>query len=252
LNRYRSTRRLPATHRDVNDWKKIIQHWVFPPTCLLCGDPGDGDRDLCAPCRRGLPTRSAACPRCAIGLRETSSNRCGACLKHPPVFDAAFAAFDYEEPIRHLVRDTKFHHRYAAGRLLGGLLAEALSARFPRPECLVPVPLHPSRYRQRGFNQSALIARVVARAFDIPLDLHCVRRARQTDPQIGLSAAERSRNVRNAFLIVRPPQARHIAIIDDVVTTGATVAELAKVLKRAGVERVEVWACARADRTRDS
>jgi len=243
----RPTTRLRKRRPRVNDWLKIIQQWVFPPTCLLCGDSGRWDCDLCAPCHGALPHRASACIKCATVLEHDRGLICGACLKQPPVFDSAFAAFDYEEPVRHLIHALKFGRRYAHSRLLGTLLAERVAERSDLPERLVPVPLHSARYRERGFNQSAEIAREISRRLKIPLDLKSVRRFRATHSQIGLSAAERIHNVKNAFEVLQPLHARRVAIIDDVMTTGSTVAELAKILKSAGVARVEVWVCARAD-----
>jgi ComF family protein len=230
----------------ANKWPRIIQDWLYPPTCLLCGDPGDGGLDLCRPCADALPYIAAACPRCAAPLASPVPRLCGACQNQPPAFDAAFALFRYEEPVRHLILSLKFGARYPCARLLGTLLAERLGERTPLPDALIPVPLHAHRYRKRGFNQAAETARTLSRLLDIPLDPTACRRIRATDAQARLSGKARRKNLREAFA-VRPGLAyRHVAIIDDVVTTGTTVNELAGTLRRAGVERIEVWACARA------
>lgn len=215
---------------------------------MLCGDPGIDDRDLCGPCRSALPYRKHSCIRCAASLSAKSDLVCGTCLKHPPLFDTAVAAFDYEEPVRHLIHGLKFQRRYPYGRLLGGLLADMLTERQDLPQTLMPVPLHPARYRERGFNHTVEIAREISRRLGVPLDVRTARRTRATRAQVGLSAKERARNMKSAFELVEPCIARHVALIDDVVTTGATVNELARVLKKNGTERVEIWACARADR----
>lgn len=159
----------------------------------------------------------------------------------------AVAAFDYEEPVRHLIHGLKFQRRYAYGRLLGDLLAETVSTRPVLPQCLLPVPMHSARFRERGFNHTVEIARQITRRLGIPLDCASLRRTRATRPQVGLSIRERARNVEKAFELVRPCPARHLALIDDVVTTGATVNALAKLLKKHGAERIEIWSCARAD-----
>jgi ComF family protein len=229
----------------VNKWPRIIQDWLYPPTCLLCGDPGGPDQDLCGPCAESLPYIAVACPRCALPLAAPEPRLCGACQNRPPAFDAAFALLRYEEPVGHLVRSLKFGARYPAARLLGTLLAERLRGRVDLPEAIIPVPLHESRYRKRGFNQAIEIARSVSRRLDIPLDLTACRRIRATPAQARLPARERRRNLRKAFA-ARPGLAyRHVAILDDVVTTGTTVNEVARTLRRAGVEKIEVWACAR-------
>jgi ComF family protein len=237
-------------HEIVNGWRRIIQAWLYPPTCVLCGDPGSEDRDLCSPCSAALPVRRRGCSRCGANLSVERDVVCGRCQQHPPFFDATFALFDYEEPVRHLIRGLKFHRRYAYGRLLGGLLAEHMASHPEhRPELIIPVPLHPVRYRERGFNQTAEIARELWRQLGIPVDAETVSRVRSTTAQAGLSADERRTNIRHAFRLVRPCPQRHVALLDDVVTTGATVNELAKLLKNSGVERVDVWCCARADRS---
>jgi ComF family protein len=164
----------------------------------------------------------------------------------PPPFDACQAAFHYKEPIRHLIQGIKYGRRHAVGRLLGQLVAHRLANLAPPPEVILPVPLHRGRYRERGFNQSVEIARHLSRVLHIPLDLHAVIRHRPTLPQVRLSMEERAKNVRGAFSLRRPITARHVAIFDDVVTTGATVAAIAELLRRQGMERIEVWAVARA------
>ncbi len=232
----------------MNNWPHIIQDWLFPPTCLLCGDAGTAGRDLCAACAQSLPYNHPACPRCARTLPFETDLPCGECQQHPPAFDRSFALFRYEEkgPTGYLIKALKFHARYACARLLGELLADALAGRENPPELIIPVPLHRSRYRERGHNQSLEIGRTLSRRLQIPLSLHNCVRAKATQSQTELNADERRRNVRKAFAVVKPLNAGHVAILDDVVTTGATANELAKVLRKAGVEQIEVWACARA------
>ncbi len=230
----------------MNSWLGIIQDWLYPPTCLLCGDPGADGRDLCGDCALDLPYNRCCCPRCGLPLAATSAAECGDCQRKPPQFDASVAAFRYEEPIRHLIQGLKFHARYPAGRVLGSLLADQLAQRDERPQCLIPVPLHPARYRSRGFNQAIEIAREVSARLGVPMDLGGCVRVRATLPQTELSAAERSRNLRNAFKVLGDYRGLHVALLDDVMTTGATMNELARALRKAGVRRIEAWACARA------
>jgi len=230
----------------VNNWSRIIQQWLFPPTCLLCGAPGLAGRDLCAGCAHDLPYLDANCIRCALPLAVPGSAVCGNCLRHPPSFDQTHAALTYREPVRHMVHALKFHRRYPFARLLGSLLADSLAGRADLPERLIPVPLHRHRFSQRGFNPSAEIARDLGRRLSIPLDNGAVSRQRATVSQVGLTAEARARNVRRAFTVRSPFSWRHVAIIDDVMTTGSTVNELATALRHAGAERIEVWVCARA------
>jgi ComF family protein len=146
-----------------------------------------------------------------------------------------------------LLLQLKFHQKLHLASLLGGLLAEALEGRAaPLPDCLVPVPLHPQRLRERGYNQALELARVVSTRLAVPLDATLCVRQRATAPQTALDGKERRRNLHGAFTVREGNLPRHVAIIDDVVTTGTTVGELARTLRRAGVDTVEVWACARA------
>lgn len=231
--------------RAVNEWPRIIQNWLYPPTCLLCGDPGRDGMDLCGACAASLPRLKAACLRCGTPLSGAVDLVCGACQRRPPPFLAVRSAFRYEEPVSHLICALKFGARHPCARLLGGLLADHLCDVEEKPEAILPVPLHSSRYRARGFNQSIEIARVVARRLEIPLDLHACRRIRATVAQSSLPANQRHENLRGAFAVRAGVAYRHVAILDDVMTTGATVTELSGTLLKAGVEKVEVWTCAR-------
>ena len=147
--------------------------------------------------------------------------------------------------MRALVTRLKFNDNYKNARLLGMLLAEKLQ-NHPLPDCLIPVPLHENRYRERGFNQSIEISRTLARQLKIPLELTLCIRHRNTPHQVSLPAKQRQTNIKDAFSIAKPLSYKHVAIVDDVMTTGSTVAEIARVLKQAGVQKVEVWVCARA------
>lgn len=221
---------------------------LFPPTCQLCGAPGSPGRDLCAGCAAELPFNRHGCPRCAqpLDVPLPAGAACGACRRHPPPFDATLAALRYESPVPLLVGAAKFRGQLAAARLLGQLLADAvLAAGGTRPEALIPVPLHPRRLAERGYNQALEIARTVGRILQLPVEAHACRRVLATPPQVDLDEAARRRNIRGAFVVCDPLPWRRIAILDDVVTTGSTVAELARVLRRAGAEETTVWAAAR-------
>jgi ComF family protein len=232
----------------TNPWLTRVLDRVYPPTCVLCGAPGDSGLDLCAGCRADMPHNHHACPRCAIPLPEGQppGTLCGPCQRRPPPFAASHAAFRYEDPVPVLIGGVKFRARLNLGRLLGQCLTLALLDQgAERPGLIVPVPLHPRRLRERGYNQALELAREVSASLAIPIDATACVRAAHTSAQVGLDDHERRRNVRGAFAVARPPSAPHVAILDDVVTTGSTVAELAGVLLAAGVERVDVWAVAR-------
>lgn len=232
----------------VYRWAEIIRNALLPPVCLLCGAPGDGSRDLCAGCAAELPRNRHACARCAEPLPASAAGAvCGRCQRRPPHFDAALAPLRYAYPVDALVLQLKFGHRIAVARLLGELLADALDGRSgPLPELLIPIPLHPRRLRERGFNQAAEIARTLARRTGLALAEHTMRRARHTRAQSELPFAERAANVARAFVLHEQVRARHVALVDDVITTGHTADAAARTLRlQAGVERIEVWAPAR-------
>lgn len=230
----------------VNKCTRFIQSLLWPATCVLCGDCGHDGRDLCRACARELPRVGHACRCCGRELAGTPSI-CGACLRQPPPFQRTVAALRYGPPVDKLIQRLKFHGRLQYAALLGGLLAEAVAAHCDsRPDCLLPVPLHPTRQRQRGFNQATELARPVSRQMGIPIDIDGCRRVRFTAPQSGLDRRARRGNLRGAFQVLTCP-GNHVAIIDDVMTTGSTVRVLAQALRRSGVARVEVWCAARAE-----
>jgi ComF family protein len=215
--------------------------------CVLCGDRGAPQLDLCPDCRRTLPALEHACVQCAEPLPPgTATLCCGRCQQQPPAYTQTLAPFIYEPPLDHLVQRLKFDGRLELARILGELLAAWLAERSEqRPDALVPVPLHDARLRERGFNQSHEIARIVSRRLQVPLSAHACVRVRETPPQSGLSRRQRRKNLRGAFE-VRGRVAGHVAIVDDVMTTGSTAQALAQALLAAGAARVDVWVCARA------
>ncbi|NOT84390.1 MAG: ComF family protein [Methylococcaceae bacterium] len=232
----------------VNNWLNIIQDSFLPPTCILCNSPGYNRWDICYDCYSQLPWAQHQCPRCAIPLPETSPINlpCGECLHQSPAFDHTIAVFKHQHAIRYLITQLKFNAQYKHARLLGLLLAEALSEYPELPQAIIPMPLHPNRFRDRGFNQSIEIAKIVAKRLQIPLLLNHYIRQRDSPHQTHLTRAERRKNVRNSFMQVKPVPLQHIAIVDDVMTTGSTLHELAQVLKKSGIQKVDAWVCARA------
>lgn len=230
----------------VYNWSVLLQRLILPSHCVLCQADDPSGLHLCPDCRADLPWLAAGCPRCAVPL-AVPGQPCGACQTRPPPFDTAVALFDYAPPLDGLVQQFKFGQGLYLARLFAGLLAERL-ADTPRPDCILPVPLHPHRQRERGFNQALEIARPLARRLGCRVDVTTCVRARATPPQTQLSAARRRRNLRDAFRLARPLAARHIALLDDVMTTGSTLAALAGLLRQAGAERIDVWVCARTTR----
>ncbi len=226
-------------------WLNNTSSWLFPGCCVLCGDPGIRNLDICPGCYADLPRNSHFCRTCALPLAgKPGELTCGACQRTPPAYDRCIAPLHYRYPVNHLLTRLKFHRKLPHARLLGTLMARWL-AQSPRPELLLPVPLHPSRIRERGYNQALELARPIARQLRLPIDTRSCHRVRKTAAQSELNTELRHKNVRNAFAASKQLPAKHIAIVDDVVTTGHTINELAKVLRQAGAERIDVWVVAR-------
>lgn len=217
-------------------WLSALREALMPQHCELCGGPSAA-APVCAACAAELPVLGAvACRVCALPL--PGGGVCGRCLRRPPAFDASRARFAYAFPVDRLVQGLKYGHRLALAAYFSRLLAE--SARPEGVDCVVPLPMHRRGLRERGFNQAVEIARPLARAWGLSLRLDAVRRVRDGPPQASLEGAARRRNVRGAFAAdARVVAGRSVLVVDDVMTTGATLDALARELKRAGAVRVE-------------
>ncbi|HEX3896254.1 MAG TPA: ComF family protein [Rudaea sp.] len=229
------------------DGLRLSQRAILPSRCLLCRLNGSEGRDLCDACANDIARNSLCCPRCALPLTARAP-LCGECLQREPAFASAFVPFVYGHPIDLLLTRFKFSRNLAAGSVLAKLWLDAYSAGCADlPEAIVPVPLHRSRLRERGFNQALEIARPVSKAFGIAVRTDLLTRTRATSAQSDLDAVARRRNLRGAFEMTKAAECpSHVALVDDVMTTGTTVRECARVLRKAGVSRVDVWAIARA------
>lgn len=226
---------------------------LLPPACLLCGErlPGRTPAtDLCPACRAGLPRPAPArCPVCAVAHRSPtpSIHRCESCLRRQPPFTRVHAVGPYAGTLKEAVHHFKYRGQLSLERPLGNLLAEAVSmAHGPRPDLVVPVPLHIDRLRERGYNQSLQLARQAGRLLAVPVAPALLRRVRTTAPQQGLDAAARRSNLRGAFAVTGSLAGRHLLLVDDVMTTGATAGECARVLQAAGAAAIEVAVLGRA------
>jgi len=239
----------PRLQRWVDKGRRWLETLLWPAACLLCGRARVGDIDLCANCVADLPRNEPACPLCAEPLPSSGIARvCGECLRDPPPFRCSVVPYRYAYPLDHLVRGLKFRNELACGRVLGELFSRCVLMRGePLPEAIIPVPLAPQRFRQRGYNQTSELALAVRRCTGVPVQTEVVIRQRETAEQAGLDRKARRKNVRGAFTAIAPLRARSVAILDDVVTTGSTVRELASVLQQAGAENVAVWAIARTE-----
>jgi ComF family protein len=223
-----------------------LEPWLLPPVCLVCGQAARPGLDCCQGCEADLPLIRASCQRCALELVR-DVDLCGRCSRRLPAFDRAFAGFAYRGSIERLVQRFKFRHDLAAGRVLAGLLARRLAEQqVPRPDLVVPVPLHWRRRLRRGFNQAELLCADLSRHFG-GLPWHpVVERHRATVAQSELPADRRGGNVRGAFRVRSGVVPTHVALVDDVMTTGATLDACARSLRQAGVQRIDVWVVARA------
>jgi ComF family protein len=226
---------------------RTLLHWAFPPRCVFCDDsPAPGG--ICQACLRDLPGGGQArCPVCAIDMPEPEV--CGNCLRQHPPFQHARSAFSYGFPLDAAIQRLKYAPDLQLAAPLAALLAQAVRTE-PRPDLVVPMPASPRRLRSRGFNQAAELARGVAAALALPLALNAVVRSTEAVPQAGLSLAERARNVRGAFRCDSDLSGLRIAVVDDVLTSGASLAELARALRRRGASAVVGWMLARTPRPR--
>ena len=200
-----------------------------------------GGLGLCPGCRADLPWIGPACGRCARPL--PAPGECGACMRHAPPWSRALVPLAWRFPVDVLVGRFKYGGALHFGALLGRLLAEYCDG--PRPDGIVPVPLHPERLAERGFNQALELARPVARRMSVPILGNACSRTVATPPQAGLAARLRYRNLRGAFFASQEVRGRRLVVIDDVMTTGSTAAAVALALLEAGAAGVELWAVAR-------
>lgn len=224
---------------------------VLPYHCLVCNTLSDLDKDICKACWLSLPWMLSSCKQCGRGLdiAHTGPLYCGECLKNPPAYDNTITPLIYQDSVISLITKLKFYSNFAAARLFAEFLAERVLTRYSPcelPSLLIPVPLHPKRLFRRGYNQASLVAKHLSKLTNIPFNPSFCHRVRHTLPQSKTSANSRRANMTEAFQMLKPCQATHIAIIDDVMTTGATVGTLSQLLKGHGVQAVSVWCVARA------
>jgi ComF family protein len=209
-------------------------------------------RNVCAPCARDLPWLALGCRICAIPLigEAKTANICGQCAQNKPAYFCVKALFEYKPPVDSFITALKFQQQLLYANFFGAMLGDHLRQEYQGhvlPELVIPIPLHAQRLRARGFNQALEIARPIAKKLSLPINFNDCKRIRQTAAQSLLPAAERLANVERAFVVKRPFAAKYVAIVDDVITTGHTIAEFSRCLKQAGVERIDVWSVARTN-----
>ena len=215
--------------------------------CQYCGIEVSQNQALCHHCDQQLPRIVNPCQICAMP-NPGSGEICANCLLNPPRWQSLFAAFQYRDQIRQFIMRLKYAEATWVARLLCNSAASPVDYESLKPEVLLPVPLHPDRLHERGYNQAAEIASQWSARFDLPVDYAALKRVKPTESQSGLDARQRRKNLRQAFCYKPATLYRHVTIVDDVVTTGATIDEITKLLHQSGVEYVEVWALARTIR----
>jgi ComF family protein len=225
---------------------------LFPRICCFCSSElPQSDIDLCMDCKVSLPFVEDRCYRCGLRLeKENEAIICESCQNKAPAFSRLCSLFSYDPPVNRLVTGLKFNKQLAYGRILSELLLEAVETNWYKnatlPQAIIPVPLHKKRLRARGYNQVMELLRSFRKQNKIPVLHQQCWRSRQTKKQSGLNAEARRHNLKDAFQVQLPYALSHVAIVDDVVTTGSTVAALSLALKNAGVDNIDVWCVCRA------
>lgn len=217
---------------------------MFKTSCILCSSISVNY--FCETCYTDLPWNRNCCQHCALPLPE-NNELCGQCLQKKSYYDRVISPFIYSDPIDYLITHFKYQEQLAYGKVLSDLLLTKLNPYYQthaKPEMIIPIPLHRQRLIERGFNQALELAKPIAKTLKIPVDYRCAARIRNTAKQSGLSIKERAANIRKAFAIEKQ-SINHVAVVDDVITTGHTMEEFCQVLRKAGITKIDVWCVAR-------
>lgn len=228
-----------------NQWLNFrrISEQAFKQSCLLCATQIDNNMSFCQDCLGDLPLApNPCCPQCGL---KTDGQICGNCLKHKPFYDVTHALFSYRYPVDTVIQYYKYRHALQLSKTLGQLLQGKING--SDIDIMMPMPLHPIRMQERGFNQSLEVAKVFAKQCNINLDITSCNRIKNTPPQASLTPKARIKNMKDAFNCQTTFTGMHIGLVDDVMTTGASLNELAKALKRAGASKVSCFVLARVE-----
>ena len=224
----------------------------FEIHCLLCRAGTSWQTPICQLCLDSCPIPLTFCSVCSIPLQQSNTGLCGQCLKAPPVFDCCLCAYIYEFPVNRIIQRIKYSSRLELIKPFTRQLIDTIKHHYlgtSWPEVIIPVPMHNKRLRQRGYDQALLLAREIHRQLSglihIPVDSRILKRHKATPPQQGLNAKARRKNLKNAFSLRNPFPYRHIALVDDVVTTGETVSEICRLLKKETQVQIDIWSLAR-------
>lgn len=226
---------------------RSVLDFALPPRCGGCGAIVEDVDSFCTDCWRKLEFLQGGCTRCGLPLKGTEAETCGACLAQPPRLDRIRAAVAYDDISRSIALRLKYGRKTALARTMSRYM-RPLFGELPRDTLLVPVPLHRRRLWSRGFNQSAIVARDLSRRTGLPVAVGALKRTRATPPLKGMGMRQRRRTVAGAFRSTMQLHGRTVILIDDVLTTGSTANACARVLKRAGAERVDLISWARVIR----
>lgn len=223
----------------------ISHYFRLPVICALCSQFHKNTMAVCQDCLALFKPIDQACRRCAYPLFDATSLLCGQCIKTPPAIDEAMTTYLFEEPLRRIIHQFKYHQGLYLASFLCQLMVMAWE-KHPIPiQCLMPIPMHPKKFRQRGFNQAAVLTRLIARRLQVPYCLTSGIKTINTPAQASLDGVKRRKNLENAFAFRAIPYP-HVTLIDDLLTTGSTANAVAHVLKKQGVKKVDIWCCARA------
>ena len=234
--------------------KKSLSLMHVKSHCLLCRGHTSIDSPVCNYCQQHLPAPHATCPYCGIPKTDSLSGICGQCLQQRPPFDICLSPFIYLYPVNHMIQSIKYNQRLELIPPMVNHLMCTLKNHYSDkswPEAIIPVPLHKKKIISRGYNQSLLLANDIQRK--LPLNTQCqvipniISKQRNTLPQQKLPARDRRKNIKGAFTIKKNISYRHLAVVDDVVTTSETASEISRVLKNSGVKQVDIWCLARTD-----
>ena len=235
----RATRVQALGRLAVRLWDQALQ-----PICLNCRTGPESNHGLCEKCLQLISLNATCCEICARPL--TQNLVCGQCQKNPPFFDRALTPLLYVDPVDRFLCGLKYREQFSFARFAAGVMTNhALKTGQKAPDMICPVPMTSKTLRKRGFNQSAFIGQLIAWQLGIPMSSNLILKTRDTAHQSDLKAKERQNNLKGAFECKRQVRGRHIVIVDDVLTTGATANEISKTLKKYGASRVDIWACAR-------
>lgn len=220
-------------------------NWLAPHKCFGCQTIIETPKPFCEACYIELPFQHNTCRQCGQAF-AAKTDYCGRCINESPHYDSCFCPFEYQTPISDLICALKYNDKPELAKKIGLILAQEITQQHEGalPEVILPVPIHTSRLRSRGFNQAKLIADTVGKELDIPVINNAIMKQKATPPQAQQSLSARKNALNNCFGMIQEIGAQHLAIIDDVVTTGSTVNEIAKILKKNGVDYIQVWGVA--------